>query len=171
MSGWREFLYLDDASLFAQCEFDRYRASGPGGQKRNRTSSAVRLRHRPTGLQSDAVESRSQHENRERALRRLRLTIALSLRADEVEPRSDETDALGALLREQPPRLRPSHWPAIAVLFDVLEHCQWRVSDAASVLGTTSAALSRVLAVHPRVWRAAAERRQALGLAPLRGGD
>ena len=43
ISTWRDYLDLDDAALFAQCEFDRFRASGPGGQKRNRTASAVRL--------------------------------------------------------------------------------------------------------------------------------
>ena len=78
--GWRAYLGLSDDDLLAQCEVDRFRASGPGGQKRNKTDSAVRLRHRPTGLESVAVESRSQHENRARALRRLRLTIALASR-------------------------------------------------------------------------------------------
>ena len=71
---------LTDAQLLAQCAVDTYRASGPGGQKRNKTSSAVRLRHPGSGLIVIAEESRSQHENRARALRRLRQALYLKLR-------------------------------------------------------------------------------------------
>src|SRR5258707_8833441 len=71
---------LTDDQLLGQCELDTYRASGPGGQKRNKTSSAVRIRHPPSGLIVIAEESRSQHENRARALRRLREALYLKLR-------------------------------------------------------------------------------------------
>src|SRR3989442_10017342 len=68
------------SQLLAQGEVDTYRASGPGGQKRNKTSSAVRVRHPPSGLIVIAEESRSQHENRERGLRRLRQALFLQVR-------------------------------------------------------------------------------------------
>src|SRR5258707_6364884 len=71
---------LSDAQLLGQCAVDTYRGSGPGGQKRNKTSSAVRLRHLPSGLIVIAEESRSQHENRARALRRLRQALYLKVR-------------------------------------------------------------------------------------------
>lgn len=169
MTGqWSDYLGLDDAALFAQCEFDRYRASGPGGQKRNKTESAVRLRHRPTGLEAQANESRSQHENRARALARLRLTIALTLRAPIDVASYTSPPSLLAALAHPPGRRDPARVTAIAALFDVLEAAGWQVGDAAKLLGTSSAAISRLLMVDDRVWRAAAQRRQAFGLAPLR---
>ena len=75
-----DYLALDDAALLDQCHLHIHRASGPGGQKRNKTSSAIRLRHTPTELMVVATESRSQHENKRRALRRLRMAIALNAR-------------------------------------------------------------------------------------------
>ena len=71
---------LTEAQLLGQCDVDTYRASGPGGQKRNKTSSAVRLRHGPSGLIVIAEESRSQHENKAKALARLRREFYLKLR-------------------------------------------------------------------------------------------
>src|SRR5580698_4087748 len=93
---------LSDDALLAQCEVDTYRASGPGGQKRNKTSSAVRLRHLPSGLIVIAEESRSQHENKAKALRRLRKALYLrlretvptdDLRVERLTLRSDYTEA------------------------------------------------------------------------------
>jgi peptide chain release factor len=52
------------------------RASGPGGQHVNRTESAVRVTHVPTGLQASASEERSQHRNRALAFARLQAAIA-----------------------------------------------------------------------------------------------
>ncbi|RME52992.1 MAG: peptide chain release factor-like protein [Deltaproteobacteria bacterium] len=61
-----------DADLLAECEVETFRGSGPGGQHRNKTESAVRLRHIPTGIVVTATESRSQYRNRVVALARLR---------------------------------------------------------------------------------------------------
>src|SRR6186997_2912367 len=81
--------------LLAQCEVDTYRASGPGGQKRNKTSSAVRLRHGPTGLIVIAEESRSQHDNKAKALTRLWHALFLDLR-DVLPPEALTAEAVAA---------------------------------------------------------------------------
>jgi hypothetical protein len=170
---WTQFLRLEDRVLLAQCEVDRFRASGPGGQKRNKTHSAVRLRHGPTGLSAEAVESRSQHENRARALRRLRLTVALGARAvlDGGVPRPEELAEALRIGRGRSIEMgrRDARYAAtVAAVFDVIEGHGWQIAEAAGDLGVSTSALGRFLEGEPAVWRAAQARRQAVRLAPLR---
>lgn len=61
--------------LLAECEVEAYRSSGPGGQKKNKTESSVRVRHLPTGVVRISTESRSQMRNREAALQRVYDTL------------------------------------------------------------------------------------------------
>lgn len=53
------------------CEWDYYRGSGKGGQKRNKTSSAVRCRHLPSGAIGQSEDGRSQLQNKKLAFRRM----------------------------------------------------------------------------------------------------
>src|SRR5437764_3208099 len=131
---------LSDEQLLAQCAVDTYRASGPGGQKRNKTSSAVRVRHPPTGLVVIAEESRSQHENRARALRRLRQALYLSIRdpLPAVVP-VEMTAALSRAGRLDLGRKDPRFWPAVGVVLDALDAHAARVAEAAEALGVSTA--------------------------------
>jgi hypothetical protein len=160
---------LTDEQLLAQCAVDTYRASGPGGQKRNKTSSAVRLRHWPTGLIVIAEESRSQHENRARALRRLRRAIYLHIR-DPLLPSAPPPEV--ELARTPGGRLDVGRkdsrfWPAVGVALDALDAHAGRVSEAAAALSVTTANLVAFLQTEPKVWQRVNELRQHHGQKPL----
>jgi hypothetical protein len=159
----------DDAILLADCDVDTYRASGPGGQKRNKTESAVRLRHRPSGLSVIAEESRSQAENRARALKRLREALALRLRqpAPEGVPPAVAAciDVRGRLAVG---RRDARYLPAAASVLDVLVALEGSISETAGRLGITTANLSSFLTADDALRAEANRIRAALKLKPLR---
>jgi protein subunit release factor A len=68
-------LAQDDEALLRDCEVSTFIGGGPGGQHRNKTASAVRLVHLPTGVTVTATERRSQLRNRSAALERLRAVL------------------------------------------------------------------------------------------------
>ena len=57
--------------ILKDCDVETYRGSGPGGQHRNKTESAVRMTHRPSGIVRVASDDRSQLRNRRLALERI----------------------------------------------------------------------------------------------------
>jgi hypothetical protein len=66
--------------LLAECDVQRVRRSGPGGQRRNKVETGIVLTHRSSGLSVEASERRSQIENQRVALFRLRLKLAVKTR-------------------------------------------------------------------------------------------
>jgi hypothetical protein len=166
-----DFLGLRDDELLAECYVETFRASGPGGQKRNKTESAVRLRHRPTGLAAQAFESRSQHENRAKALARLRATIALEVRRPLQLDGYAVPPALARLLPGAPGgQLRsanPAFWPGARALLDLLAACDWAVAPAAARLGLSTGQLSRLLSAEPALLEVVNRERATRGLRRL----
>jgi hypothetical protein len=169
-----DYLLATDEALIAQCEVDRYRASGPGGQHRNKTESAVRLRHKLTGISAIGEDSRSQSENKLHAVRRLRAALALDLREPvRIEgyapsPRlaamvAGGTAPLGAKTRQTGP-----YWAAIGELLDLIVAGGLEIGAAAQRLGITTGALSKLLLHDDHVARRVNDLRRAAGMRPLR---
>ena len=64
-----------DDDLLRECEVETFRSSGPGGQHVNKTESAVRLRHPPSGVVVTSQQERSQYRNKALCLEKLRKKI------------------------------------------------------------------------------------------------
>lgn len=166
------YLALDDQALVAQCDVDRYRGRGPGGQKRNKTSSAVRLRHRPTGLAVTGTEERSQHVNKRRAVRRLRQAIAHHVRTDLDCEAYEPSELLGSCIASDGHlrigRRDSRYFSVVCEVLDVLAACEARVRDAARCLGVTTSSLVGFIREDPKLWKRVNEMRTEAGLRPLR---
>ncbi|HWO22568.1 MAG TPA: peptide chain release factor-like protein [Kofleriaceae bacterium] len=169
-----DHLLATDDALIAQCEVDRYRASGPGGQHRNKTESAVRLRHRATGVSAIGEDSRSQLENKAHAVRRLRAAIALEVRepvdleAYAPSPRLAAFVAAGTAPLGARTRLTGEYWAAYAELLDLLVAGGLEIGATAQRFGVSTGAMSKLLLHDEQVARTVNDLRRARQMRPLR---
>jgi hypothetical protein len=168
-----DWIAAADEVLLRQCEVDRYRASGPGGQHRNKTESAVRLRH-ASGVVAHSTDSRSQHENKTRAVRRLRENLAFELRLPVDLTTWTAPAPLAALAAEglgkrgEKTRVSVPYLLAVAALLDLFAAYGGSVSETAARIGHSTGALSRFFLADDRLTRAVGTLRAAHGLKPLR---
>jgi hypothetical protein len=161
-SGYR---HLPDELLLKQCRFEAFRGPGPGGQKRNKTSSAVRLTHAPTGISVIAGESRSQHSNRAAALKRLRHRLVLQTR----EPFNASPPELASLDLNLSPR-SDRYLAVMGLVLDALSAFAWSVSESAAALGITTGKLVAFLRRDEKLWIEVNRHRMEAGLRLLVGG-
>jgi hypothetical protein len=140
--------------LLAQCDVRRLRRSGPGGQHRNKVETAVAIKHRPSGVNAEANERRSQAENQAAALFRLRINLALDVR------RPVETGSVASLLWQSRKcggkiRVSDSHDDFPAILAEVLDRVaalRADVNAASEQFGCTVSQLVKFLKQQPRAF-------------------
>jgi hypothetical protein len=161
---------LSDDALLGESRWDQFRGSGPGGQKRNKTSNAVRLTHGPTGVSVTAGESRSLSENKLHALRRLRLKLAAELREPVDLATFEPPDWFLSIRRNN--RIDASHrHPLYAaaggLVLDLLAALGGNPAAVGVNLGVCTTAVVKLLENEPVLWTAANRIRAEAGMQPL----
>jgi hypothetical protein len=158
-------------ALLAQCTVRRTKRSGPGGQHRNKVETAVVIEHAGSGIRGEASERRSQEQNRQMAVQRLRVSLAVEVR----EPLDLSGYAPSPLwhsrLRGERLNVSTEHadFPALlAEALDVAAACGMDVKSAAERLGTSATQLVKLLKAEPRAIALVNQRRRELSLRQLR---
>ncbi len=156
---------LADADLLAECDASSSSTHSPGGQHRNKAESAVRLRHRPSGLVAQCEAHRDRADNRIEALRHLRLRLVLAHPGCADRAWLEPHRADGRLA------IAPDHarFPlVVACCLDALAEARGQLATAAKALETTSSQLVRTLTADKSVHQAANAIRGEAGLPVLR---
>jgi hypothetical protein len=154
-----------DAELLAQCDATSSSTHSPGGQHRNKAESAVRLRHRPSGLVAQCEANRDRADNRTEALRRLRLRLALHERGA-ADPRWLDAHRNGSGIALGP--ADDGYALVIACVLDALAASGGQLGEAARALSLSSSQVTKALSQDKEALHAANQIRAAAGLGALR---
>ncbi len=138
-----KWLKLSDSELEKTCRLDFFKASGRGGQKRNKTSNAVRFTHEPSGIAVSDCSGRSQHNNRAAALKKIRYQIAVQVR---VVPGTPPARLDVSLANAGYPMF-------LAHILDILNDSQFIISQAAQSLELSASKLIKLLQRDKTLWQ------------------
>lgn len=158
---------LPPDELLNVCHVATTRRSGPGGQHRNKVETAVVVVHLPSGVRGEASERRSQLQNREVAIQRLRVKLALAVRheASTVPSQIWQARAAGGKLTVS---VDHAHYPALlAEALDVVHANDYDISAAAAQLGISASQLVKLLRTEPMALAQVNVLRRARGLSSL----
>lgn len=155
---------MSEPDLLRHCTVEFYKSGGPGGQKRNKTTSAARIIHRDSGLSAHSVDFRSQAENRARALHRLRFRLAAELRTPIAlfgyqPPSWLRPYTQGGQMHVNPKN--PDFARVAAHLLDLLFAADGDAARAAALSGVSTSSLVKWLRQEPTIWDAACRIRRA----------
>lgn len=137
-----EILSLSEDELSLIVEFDFFKRSGNGGQKRNKTSSAVRVKLKEFDISAEDCTERSQKLNRSKALQKLRHKLAMTVR----ESVTDE-----ALTVVAPSNIR---YPLfLAKVLDILDSVNYSFKECGLKLNLSSSQIEKILRKDPALWQ------------------
>ncbi len=142
---------IPEEDLLKDCTWTRSRSSGPGGQHRNKVETAATVFHTPTGISAQATERRSQKENRNVALKRLRLTLATQHRTHVPPPKGlDEIASELWRSRRQGDKIvcNPKHHDYAALLSEALNvaaDSKWDPKKTALRLGVSMSQILQIV--------------------------
>lgn len=140
---------LSEDDLEKECKLTFRRASGPGGQNRNKVETGVLVTHLPTGLSGQATERRTQGENRQVAIHRLRVVLAINVRSNACE--TSQAKVRHYIIRGKLAISdQNSDWPVVlAELLNVIATHQWQLGPAAESFQTTSSQILKAISREP----------------------
>lgn len=160
---------LDQELLLKDCKIQHVRRSGPGGQHRNKVETGVVIKHLPTNVIGEASETRQQGRNRQAALFRLRVNLAIEYRMSEIP---ESPSALWQCrLSKGTIKVNPEHTDFPALLADALDtitHFQFDVKAASQFLGCSSSQLIKFLKKETRAFSWINQKRLETGLHQLK---
>lgn len=139
---------LEDEDLLKQCSIVFGKSGGPGGQHRNKVETAATITHHPTGIVASAGERRRQIENRGKALRRLRLKLAIQVRSKVHPSRHRPSELWEGRRQGKQISVNPEHkdYPVLlAEAMDVVIARKFDVAGAAGVLGISMSQLAKLI--------------------------
>lgn len=162
---------LSIEALLADCQFERTRRGGPGGQHRNKVESAIVVTHVPTSVSGQASERRSQHANRDVAIERLRVNLALAVRTEVNCQAFVPSELWRTRCRAGRIEVSVRHKDFAALLaeaLDVLAANEFNIPPSAELLNVSNSQLIKFLKLEPAAMQKLNENREKLGLGRLK---
>jgi len=150
------WLTENDEKFMLNCHLEYFQASGPGGQKRNRKYSAVRITHYPTNVVSESCATRSQNSNKKDAIHKIKMQIATNFTGPPIKLEINNISESN--------KLYPL-W--LAMVFDLLFKYSFETKEAAYKLEISNSKLIKLIGKSTFAWKNFNNYRKNFGLLPL----